>query len=84
MLKHKFLTEVALFLLVLGAVWIIIRYRYKDIYFSLKGLKPIYRILIYIAIAAILYLFLTITTKFGIVAAIIIIGLPGALLAFLK
>ena len=83
MLEHKFLVDVAFFVLILGLIWLTIRYRYKDTYISLKELKLIYRILIYIAIAAIVFLFMILSTKFSLVKAIIIIGLPGALLSFL-
>jgi len=82
-MNTKFLVDVAFFVLILGLVWLTIRYRYKDTYISLKELKLIYRILIYIAIAAIVFLFMILSTKFNLVTAIIIIGLPGALLAFL-
>ena len=83
MLEHKYLVDVAFFILILGLVWLIIRYRFKDTYVSIKELKPIYRILIYTAIAAIVYLFMILVSKFSLVTLIVVIGLPGALLAFL-
>ena len=83
MLEHKYLVYVAFFVLILGLVWLIIRYRFKDTYVSIKELKPIYRILIYTAIAAIVYLFMILTSKFSLVSAIIIIGLPFALISLI-
>lgn len=83
MLEHKYLVYVAFFVLILGLVWLIIRYRFKDTYVSIKELKPIYRILIYTAIAAIVYLFMILASKFSLVSAIIIIGLPFALISLI-
>ena len=83
MLEHKYLVYVAFFVLILGLVWLIIRYRFKDTYVLIKELKPIYRILIYTAIAAIVYLFMILTSKFSLVSAIIIIGLPFALISLI-
>lgn len=83
MLEHKYLVYVAFFVLILGLVWLIIRYRFKGTYVSMKELKPIYRILIYTAIAAIVYLFMILTSKFSLVGAIIIIGLPFALISLI-
>ena len=78
MLDHKYVVEFVFFVLILGVVWLGTRNKY-----NIKELKPLYRILIYTTIAAIVYMFMVLTSKFSLVGAIIIIGLPFALLSFL-
>ena len=83
MLEHKFLVHLGFFILILGLVWLIMRIRFKDTYMAIKKWKLLYRVLIYLAIAVVGFLFMIIASKFGIVTAILIIGLPGALLGIL-
>ena len=83
MLEHEYLVYLSFYILVIGLVWLIMRIRFKDTYMAIKKWKLLYRILIYLAIAVVGFLFMIIASKFGIVTAILIIGLPGALLGIL-
>lgn len=83
MLEHEYLVYLSFYILVIGLVWLIMRIRFKDAYMAIKKWKLLYRILIYLAIAVVGFLFMIIASKFGIVTAILIIGLPGALLGIL-
>ena len=83
MLEHKQLVDLFFIVLIYICVWLIIRFNYKDTYMSLKEMKPLYRILIFLAITAVLYLLMILTSKFSLVGAIIIIGLPFALISLI-
>lgn len=83
MLEHKQLVDLFFIVLIYICVWLIIRFNYKDTYMSLKEMKPLYRILIFLAITAVLYLLMILTSKFSLVSAIIIIGLPFALISLI-
>ena len=83
MLEHEYLVYLSFYILVIGLVWLIMRIRFKDTYMAIKKWKLLYRILIYLAIAVVGFLFMIIASKFGIVTAILIIGLPGALIGIL-
>ena len=83
MLEHKQLVDLFFIVLIYICVWLIIRFNYKDTYMSLKEMKPLYRILIFLAITAVIYLLMILTSKFSLVGAIIIIGLPFALISLI-
>ena len=83
MLEHEYLVYLSFYILVIGLVWLIVRTKFKDTYKAIKELKPLYRILIYFALAGVAFLFMVLTSKFDLMTAILIIGIPGALLGFL-
>ena len=83
MLEHKQLVDLFFIVLIYICVWLIIRFNYKDTYMSLKEMKPLYRILFFLAITAVLYLLMILTSKFSLIGAIIIIGLPFALISLI-